>query len=238
MKKYTNTENNDLLGPGTDLIISLLGVLLMAVSIYAAKQGNIVKVKEYQEETIKRIAEKFPEGQYASKGENLYGIYIKGDTLQEPDILIHNDITLQRISFGEHILFKFGKPILKPGAENIIDKVSAVINITGNGVIEEINIHGHADSSGNEYANLKLGADRALRVFDIMTKQINPHQYLISASTFGEYKPTARAEKNTTWSKTKTKNANKLKQQRAKNRRTDIVLNYRENLTEAMIAME
>ncbi len=238
---FSSITESEFLGPGTDLVISLLGVLLMSIAINAKihenEQEYLVKIKEQQGEVIRSIANSFSR---SKKSTNLFKIdtiqnnsfRIKIDNSRNSDIVIENDITLQRISFGAQILFESKQSILKPEGKQAIYKVGSAIKSKLN-YIEEIIIHGHTDSDGTTVKNLKLGAERGISVFSYLIERvkINPSEHLMSITSFGEYKPVQRKEKDTTWNSQKTGDANDTEELKDKNRRIEIVLNYREQIS-------
>lgn len=235
MKNYETDQSGELLGPGTDLIISLLGVLLLALAMYAAKDGSLVKIESYQIETIKKVAAALDAEYFLVEkdGKSVYNLYLSGKTMNvdsTPHLTIENDITLQRITFGEELLFNSGEFTLISNGGTMLDSIGSVLVEVGPEVIEEILIQGHTDTRGEDAFNIGLGADRSITVLSILLKHIDPHRFLISATTFGPYKPVSRLESNREWDDTKTIQANATKQDKALNRRTDIVLNYRENI--------
>jgi len=232
--KYTE-ESSELLGPGTDLIISLLGVLLLALAMYAAKDGSVVKIEKHQIETIKRITTRL-NGNYQKITDSTgtkYHIYIDSDTAKDTaDIIVSNDVTLQRITFGEKILFKKTQWKLLPKGETVISRFSSIIFETGSEIIEEIIIQGHTDIDGNDNENMLLGAKRAISVMNHLTSndQLSPHEFLMSATSFGPYKPVQRKEGDTSWTKDRTLRANNSRIEKKLNRRIDIILNYSEDI--------
>ena len=149
--------------------------------------------------------------------------------ISETDSLCLENTTLQEqtISFGSSILFQVKESQLrKKGAE--------VLQIVGNVIkeklaaIQEIQIQGHADITGSQEYNLTLASDRAKRVFLFFKNQvgINPAKVLMSATSFGSFKPVNRtAENKYDWERIIQENNTTT--QKELNRRIEIVLTYR-----------
>ncbi len=158
--------------------------------------------------------------------------------LQNDSICVE-DTTLQEqtISFGSSVLFTSGRTKLKIRGKDILTIVGKVIK-QKLPAIQEIQIQGHADTTApkqyeadsqesQEY-NLKIASERALEVFLFLKQEIaiNPAEILMSATSFGNYKPVKRtAEDKYNWERIKLENADKDKKQL--NRRIEIVLTYR-----------
>ncbi|MEK8017798.1 MAG: OmpA family protein [Candidatus Parabeggiatoa sp.] len=126
-------------------------------------QVDIQEVKKNQMEIVNRIAAKYNR-KPLEIAENIYGISIRWR--KNPDIVIQNDVTIQRISFGSHILFDVDKTKLKENGKKVLTIVGNIFK--GKlGAIQEIQIQGHADpqQSRNFSSNLELAAHRAIEVF-------------------------------------------------------------------------
>ena len=98
--------------------------------------------------------------------------------------------------------------------------------------IKEIQIQGHADTTpvAAPNTNLLLGAKRAINVFEYLQHNagIDPASTLISATSFGEYMPVARLDQVDTFNADSLQNANDTPEERALNRRIEILLFYRQ----------
>ena len=77
--------------------------------------------------------------------------------------------------------------------------------------------------------NLELASDRAIEVFEHLTfnGRIDPIKNLLSVSSYGEFKPVARNLEDTLFSEIKMQEANSSIGMMNRNRRIEIVLNYR-----------
>ncbi len=99
------------------------------------------------------------------------------------------------------------------------------------GNISEIQIQGHADIAGSDDHNLTLAANRAIAVYKFLQIDIgvDPAQHLMSVTSFGKYKPVGR-EAGQDFDREKLANANADVAAKAKNRRIEIVLFYKNDM--------
>ncbi|MCK5877816.1 MAG: OmpA family protein [Candidatus Marithrix sp.] len=204
------------------------------------KYKNLVKYEGYGPDTSKVDISKDELFQQIAINYNF--IATEGEhciPILENDSICVEDTTLQEqtISFGSSVLFNSGRAKLKMRGEDILTIVGNVIR-SKLPAIQEIQIQGHADTTApkqydidsqqsQEY-NLKLASKRALEVFLFLKEQltINPAKVLMSATSFGSYKPVSRtAEDKYTWERIRLENDNDDKKQL--NRRIEIVLTYR-----------
>lgn len=115
--------------------------------------------------------------------------------------------------FSDNVLFDSGKAQLKNDSLPILDKVSIIIKDISNSIVVE----GHTDNvpiKNPEFkSNWELSCFRAVNVlkYFIEVKNINPAR--LSAVGYGEYKPLAK---------------NDSKINKAKNRRVNIMILYKE----------
>ncbi|MDM8558756.1 OmpA family protein [Candidatus Parabeggiatoa sp. HSG14] len=284
-------EDNNVFGPGTDLVVSLAAVLIILFAVYTqlfqeelAKykelkieyqncklteqelktlfkdlqelfkniykkyqncektkeelqriiqnseigQIDIKEVKKNQMEIVNKIADEYGRKPKINENdENRYGIStIPPHTTEE--IIIQNDVTIQRISFGSHILFNSDKTALNKDGKQVLTVVGNIFKEKLE-TIKEIQIQGHADSrkSRNFSSNLQLAALRAIEVFKhFQDLGIDPHSYIMSATSFGEYKPVQRNYSDK-YNKNKLKEHNDTDEELKQNRRIEVVLIYR-----------
>jgi len=178
---------------------------------------------------IKTITKKTGSTDFSQKESGEYIIPISFGGTRDT-IRITNDATLQRFYFGEKILFDRGKYFLKSSGKSVLKILANAIEEKKK-LIKEIQIQGHASADiehiKNNY-NLKLAADRSGEVFSFFRFQnnINPNRYVMSASSFGEFMPTERSVEMLDWQGAKLWDANRGVKG-SKNRRIEIVLNYR-----------
>ena len=150
-------------------------------------------------------------------------------------ITIKNEPTLQRYSFSDRILFEPNAFNLKLNGKITLRTVGRQIKRNLNS-IREIQIQGHADPTPPDFetSNLHLAAKRAISVFRFLQLQIriDPAKHLMSATSFGEYKPVQRSDQENKYTPEKLKMHNRTRNMRDKNRRIEILLFYRNEKTD------
>lgn len=187
----------------------------------------IAKVEEKQKKIIEAIAEAY-NTDYEEVESDSFKIRLEDDG--DTEILIHNEATLQRYSFSDRILFEPDRYDLKEEGKETLRRVGGEIkkNLKD---IKEIQIQGHADPDRPAYvpSNLHLGALRAIEVYKFLQRSIgiDPAKHLMSATSFGEYKPVERSTDDSTYNRQKLRQHNRTRMLKAKNRRIEILLFYR-----------
>ena len=198
----------------------------------------ITKVEEKQEAIIRAIA-----GAYNVKWEdvekwkdeesktNFFEIPIYLEDGSGTEIQIQNEATLQRYSFSDRILFRRNKYDLNEEGKRTLRVVGHEItkNLKD---IKEIQIQGHADPdrpADQYFFNLDLAASRAIEVYKFLqlSIRIDPTRHLMSATSFGEYKPVQRSTDDSTYNRQKLMHDNSTPALKARNRRIEILLFYR-----------
>ncbi len=219
----------------TDLMLSLVLVVLIILFIVskmiAAGSENLDKARESQKSIQSQIEQQI--------GVN-YSILVISDKSDEEasekikdnkaDITIINKLDRQTITFSDKILFDSGKSELKPAGYEVLKVVGPVVmnNLVN---ISEIQIQGHADIEDTDDYNLTLAANRAIAVYKFLQTAvgIDPAQHLMSVTSFGKYKPVGR-EAGDDFNRIKLENANADAAAKAKNRRIEIVLFYKNDM--------
>jgi len=263
-------EDEGVLGPGTDLAISLVAVLLLIIAIKCRiderdyqtrlrleanlraqiaiiekerklqhrnidreRQGQIEirEVLENQARFVAALADRCGTS-YKTVGPNVYAVTLPARTEEKsPDIVIQNDATLQRISFGGEILFKGDEVNLLPKGLTILRALSDVLLSQSRPErVLEIQIQGHADPVPSQRypSNLELAAHRAMTVFQaLQILGIDPRYEMMSATTFGEYVPVQRRSHGISYSPDQLAEDNNSSTKRMMNRRIEILLIYR-----------
>ena len=231
MRKLNSLIQSDteMFGPGTDLIVSLVAVLMIMFAVQDIV--NFKQVRQNQVKIMNEIASIYNTTPLSMpEKEDTYFIFT--DPQQKNRIAIQNDATLQRISFGSDILFDSGRAELKDKGKEILKKFSSVFeNGKKLGLIKEIQIQGHADSDplyDYKGGNLGLAADRAIAVFEqFKSLNIDPEKYVMSITSFGEHMPVERQFEDIGYSSNMLQKHNSTEMQKSLNRRIEIVLNYR-----------
>ena len=211
------------------LVLILVIVVFVVIAVISAGTVNLRPVEEKQMEMIHEIAE-----QYGAKPtEQKPGFFVLPIRLENGDymeIAIQNEPTLQRFSFKDSILFKPEEYTLSISGEKTLLIVGTQIK-THLDYISEIQIQGHADPDPPSLytSNLHLAVWRAIEVYRFLQKQvsIDPLTHLMSATSFGEFKPVQRSLQDNTYTKEKLKEHNSTKELKARNRRLEILLFYR-----------
>ena len=188
----------------------------------------ITKVKEKQEKIIAAIANAY-DIDYEEVESDFFKIRLEDDS--DTEILIRNEATLQRYSFSDRILFRRNKYDLNEEGKRTLRIVGREIekNLKD---IKEIQIQGHADPDrpvDDFFFNLDLAASRAIEVYKFLQRsiRIDPARHLMSATSFGEYKPVQRSTDDNTYTQEKLMEHNKEDELKARNRRIEILLFYR-----------
>lgn len=216
----------------TDLMLSFVLVVLIVLFVVsrmlAAGSENLDKARESQHQI---------EQQISSDIGHTYKVYVvqaKNDQdidkeMQEnhADVYIIDKLDRQTITFSDKVLFDSNESNIKPAGYEILNTVGPIIakNLDN---IGEIQIQGHADIDFEDDFNLALAASRAMAVYKYLQVNvgIDPAQYLMSATSFGKYKPVGR-EAGSDYSLTALQQANATDELKARNRRIEIVLFYK-----------
>ncbi len=220
----------------SDLMLTLVLILVIVVFAVIASfsvpdpNGDIIpsKVKENQMAMIRAIAKQY-DVKPKPKETETDTFVISLENGGNAKIEIKNEATLQRYSFSDRILFKPDRYALNEEGKKTLLIVGRQIkkNLQN---FSEIQIQGHADpdTPGIERSNLHLAALRAIEVFRFLQHEIriDPARHLMSATSFGEYKPVQRSVRDSTYTPEKLKAHNKTRQLKAKNRRIEILLIY------------
>lgn len=219
----------------TDLMLSLVLVVLIILFVVskmiAAGTENLDKARESQKKIQNQIESQI--------GKN-YSILVISDKSNEEtsekmldnkaDITIVNKLDRQTITFSDKILFDSGKSELKPAGYDVLKVVGPVVmNNLAN--ISEIQIQGHADIEDTDDYNLTLAANRAIAVYKFLQTEVavDPAKYLMSITSFGKYKPVGR-EAGQEYDRSQLEKPNIDAAAKAKNRRIEIVLFYKNDM--------
>ncbi len=115
-----------------------------------------------------------------------------------------------RIEMGDNLLFKSGSAVVNPKAKKSLEALSVVLNDYPNLVISVVGGTDNKPFRTGKSNNWQLSTERANSVVNILTKKNNVSPERIVASGKGEFSPVAD---------------NSTAEGRAKNRRTEIVIN-------------
>ena len=227
---------------GTDDLRAELKETKEKIAIFEDKQKEIaeaiVEVEKKQEAIIKAIAAEYnvqwknvKKWDDAKSKTNFFKIPISLVNGDYSEIQVQNEATLQRYSFSDRILFRRNKYDLNEEGKRTLRVVGQEIkkNLKD---IKEIQIQGHADPdrpADDYFFNIDLAASRAIEVYKFLQRsiRIDPAKHLMSATSFGEYKPVQRLTDDRTYNRQKLMQHNNTLALKAKNRRIEILLFYR-----------
>lgn len=209
------------------LVLILIILLFIIIAGLAANTVNLEVVNNNQEEIINSIASSY--GVTPEKiAVNTYGISTMGIGVN--DIIIRNEPTMQRIIFTDHILFNSDEYNINPQGQEALSIVGQSL-LQKLDLLSEIQIQGHADVNPSRRfsSNMQLASMRALAVFDYMNNQvgIDPTEHMISATSFGEFKPVQREDGALEYDWAKLQEDNDTEQKRQSNRRIELLLLYK-----------
>ena len=224
----------------SDLMLTLVLILIIVVfAVIAAISIGSVDLEEVEEKQVAMIqaiaAEYGVEPQEQEPGTGFFIIPIHLEDGGYTEILVKNEPTIQRYSFSDRILFEPDEYYLNEDGKKTLFNVGKQIKRNLNN-IREIQIQGHADPDQPAFfpSNLHLAASRAIEVYTFLQEQIqiDPARHLMSATSFGEYKPVQRSIEDNTYTPEKLEIHNETKELKARNRRMEILLFYRFEDTE------
>lgn len=214
-----------------DLMLAL--VLVLCIVLFAVKavislgSVNLKTVETNQKKMIDSIADKY-NTKPVPLDKDLYGI--STTKKNDNDIQIFNDLSSQRITFSDKLLFQPDETVVNPDGRVVLNTVGDIIRQQLS-QIKEIQIQGHADTNKSKRftSNSQLAAMRAIAVFEYLQTQvgIDPSKNLMSATTFGEFRSVQRGRDNPNYSWEQLIADNETDAMRGRNRRIEIVLNYR-----------
>ena len=216
----------------TDLMLSFVLVVLIVLFVVskmiAAGTENLDRARQSQQQIQTQIEQGINTQYKVLTLSDRYGTDINKEMANHPaDIYIINKLDRQTITFSDKVLFDSGESDIKPAGYDILNIVGPILasNLDN---IGEIQIQGHADISFEDDFNLQLAANRAIAVYKFLQVNvgIDPSHYLMSATSFGKYKPVGR-EAGSDYTYEKLQQANADETLMARNRRIEIVLFYK-----------
>ncbi len=144
-------------------------------------------------------------------GEYTVGLKVTDDQGMTGDAVLNVRVTPKEaekrfITLSNTVLFDFDKSAIKPAAKEILDDVA---NTLKKDMSLKATLEGNTDSIGTDAYNMGLSKRRAMAVYNYFVKK-GVDKARLSAKWYGESRPVAD---------------NKTKEGRARNRRTDIVIN-------------
>lgn len=216
----------------TDLMLSFVLVMLIILFVVskmiAAGSENLDKARQSQQQIQTQIEQGIGNRYKVAVISDRNGLDINKEmAAQQADIYIIDKLDRQTITFSDKVLFDSSQSTIKPAGYDILNIVGPIIakNLSN---IGEIQIQGHADISFEDDFNLQLAANRAIAVYKYLQVNvgIDPAKYLMSATSFGKYKPVGR-EAGSNYDYQQLQLANADENLMARNRRIEIVLFYK-----------
>ncbi len=219
----------------TDLMLSLVLVMLIILFVVSKMisvgNENLDRARDSQKVIATQIDEQI------GKRYSIQVISDK-DTIQsnaaaknsKADITIIYKLDRLTITFSDKVLFDTNKSDIKQAGVEVLNVVGPIVkNNLQN--ISEIQIQGHADIQGSDDLNLSLASARAMSVYKFLQSNIgvNPAEHLMSATSFGKYKPVGR-EAGNLYSQSQLTSDNATEALMARNRRIEIVLFFKNEM--------
>jgi outer membrane protein OmpA-like peptidoglycan-associated protein len=216
----------------TDFMLAIVLVLILVIGGLYLQRGqiNVEKAKKCQD--ILAASVQGSRWEVLRRGDGI--IEIRDKVANKSAILFErdpDDPLLQKVSFQDFVLFESDRWDLKPLGKEVLWAVGSRLQREMN-TIMEIQIRGHADIRKSKLrgGNLELASKRANAVFEFLTRDvgIDPQDYSISATSYGEFFPVSRKIEEL-YSAEKLREANLTDGQMQKNRRIELLLRYRRN---------
>lgn len=174
-------------GPGTDLIVALLAVVLVLLQLsranLASLGGGAVDLQYLASRKAALKRELCLTLDSASRECGRGGKYVSG-AFELVDVAAN-----QTLRFDESVLFPRSRSDLKPEGKLLLSKVTQVL-VKCQGSLREIQVQGHTDETGTDEKNVLLGHLRAMEVLKLLWhSDLDRHQVLVSAASYGREKP-------------------------------------------------
>ncbi len=214
----------------TDLMLSLVLVMLIILfsvsKMISAGNENLDRARESQDKIYETINTEVKKRGYTVDKFDDRDLKPKNVKDLNADIRCIYKLDRMTITFSDKVLFDTGKSDIKSTGEEILSAVGPIIK-NNLDKISEIQIQGHADIKGLKDSNLELASSRAMKVYKYLQYNIgiDPAEHLMSATSFGQYKPVGR-EAGDVYSAVSLDNDNSDHDKRARNRRIEIVLTF------------
>jgi flagellar motor protein MotB len=209
------------------LVLILVLVLFLVTAVIAVGTVNLSHVEKNQNDMINAIGSSYG-GNPKRLSENVFGISITAPNTY--DVEIRNEPTLQRITFSDNVLFRPDNYKLNPRGEEVLSIVGKALKQQLPS-IREIQVQGHADpdTTTRFQSNTHLAAMRAIEVLRYLQGSvgIDPAEHLMSATTFGEFKPVQRSADDKNYDRERLREHNSTADMKGRNRRIELLLFYR-----------
>lgn len=213
-----------------DLMLATVLVLVLIIFLigFSMRLGTlgIEQVQDRQETVVRELAQAYGDSLEVRAVNEKYVIWRAG----QEEVEIQNDIQLQRITFSDNVLFETNDYALRARGIEVLSELGASLQRQMD-EIYKITIEGHTDNRPTRtYAggNLELGARRSMAVYEFLVDEVgfDPARNLMSATSYGHYKPVGRADTDM-MSARRIEELNREVQDRDRNRRIELLLFYR-----------
>ena len=253
LEEQMSDTGHDFFGPGTDLAISLVAVLMLVVAtqvtVHDSKAIDLEdKIQELQAEKKKevdlnlligrqhdlmnRLATEL-EGKLIEEGQDVYRIPVDPASClragESCSVTFRHQLAKQRIMLGESVLFAEDRYEVDTRGREVLGIIARVLKERMKS-IQEVHIEGHADNqrSNRFESNLELAARRAMAVFNVLEEaELSPLDTIVSVASLGEFVPVDRQPEVADFSKKDLEQANDTDEELRINRRVEISLIYR-----------
>lgn len=224
-------ENLNFWPPFVDFMLFLVLLVIFAFSVAYSliilKYVDITKAISCQEKMKNLLIQNLRFTKIDSS-ENAYTIYFN-DNYGEYHISLINELQLQRIRVSTGLLFDKNDYRISERGYNILKYLGNAIR-SNLDCIQRIQIEGHADTDPTTKfrSNLELAGLRAFEIFYFLKDSIgiSPSRYLISAASFGEYKPVNRYE-DSYFDEDSLMTSNNSEEKKSLNRRVEFLIFYK-----------
>lgn len=177
------------------LVLILVLVLFLVTAIISEGTVNLSHIDKNQRDMIDKIAALY-HGKRDVLADKSVVVYVSDPA--KYDVRIINEPTLQQITFADRVLFISDDYRLKPEGQEVLRTVGKALKEQLAG-IREIQVQGHADTDSSRRfrfngGNTVLASMRAIEVLRFLQTDvgIDPAEKLMSATSFGEFKPVQR----------------------------------------------
>jgi flagellar motor protein MotB len=230
-----------------DMMLALVLILLLVLAMIGVATGkgkgkgrgslDISPTRLSQDAMVNAIAASMRyvvslDDSNPDKGLATKSLRSSGSTATE--VKVWHEPKTMRIAFQDKVLFKRGEHSLTDRGRDILRSVGRTLSSQLQAV-REAQIQGHADtvpvkSEHTRFSNnLELAALRAQAVYSFLQREvgIDPCRVLMSATSFGEFKPVQRLDDDPYYSRARLNLDNMTEAQCDRNRRIELLLFYR-----------
>lgn len=174
-------------GPGTDLIVALLAVVLVLLQLSRASLGSLgggvvdLQYVSRSKDALRRELCLAVDGASRACSPNAL---VAESAFEIVDVAAN-----QTLRFDQSVLFRQSASELTQDGRMLLGKVIQALSRC-QGVLREVQVQGHTDETGGEVPNVLLGHQRAMEVWKLLSvNNLDRHQVLFSVASYGRAKP-------------------------------------------------